>query len=98
VPPKRLLKPRTPRLGALGQAIERCRKVSSLSQRELSERSGLHPTHVSGLERGARNPTYDSLVELAEGLGVSVGELTILADEIYDQLPASQKTKSARHS
>jgi transcriptional regulator with XRE-family HTH domain len=81
-------------LGALGQAIERCRKVGGLSQRELSERSGLHTTHVSGLERGARNPTYESLVELAEkGLGVSVGELTVLADEIYDQLPVGEKRR-----
>lgn len=91
MPPKRLLRPRTPRLGALGQAIEQCRKVSGLSQRDLSERSGLHPTHISGLERGARNPTYGSLVEVAEGLGISVGELTVLADEIYDQLPTGEK-------
>jgi transcriptional regulator with XRE-family HTH domain len=72
-------------LGALGQAIEQRRKVSGLSQRELSERSGLHPTHVSGLERGARNPTYGSLVEVAGGLGISVGELVVLADEIYER-------------
>jgi transcriptional regulator with XRE-family HTH domain len=94
VPPKRLLRPRTPRLGALGQAIERCRKVGGLSQRELGERSGLHMTHISGLERGARNPTYGSLVEVAEGLGVSVGELAVLADEIYDGLPAGEKARA----
>jgi transcriptional regulator with XRE-family HTH domain len=47
--------------------------VGGLSQQALSERSGLHTTHVSGLERGVRNPTYGSLVELAEGLGISVG-------------------------
>jgi transcriptional regulator with XRE-family HTH domain len=93
MPPKRLRRPRTPRLGALGQAVERCRKVGGLSQRELSERSGLHPTQISGLERGARNPTYGSLVELTEGLGISVGELAVLADEIYDQLPAGEKRK-----
>jgi transcriptional regulator with XRE-family HTH domain len=93
VPPKRVLKPRTPRLGALGHAIEQCRKVSSLSQQELSQRSGLHPTHISGLERGARNPTYNSLVELADALDLSVGELTALADEIYDRLPDGGKRK-----
>jgi transcriptional regulator with XRE-family HTH domain len=81
-------------LGALGQAIERRRKVRNLSQRDLSERSGLHPTHVSGLERGARNPTYSSLVELAAGLDISVGELAVLADEIYGQLPASEKPET----
>jgi transcriptional regulator with XRE-family HTH domain len=87
------MRPRSPRLGALGQAIEQCRKGRGLSQRELSERSGLHPTHISGLERGARNPTYGSLVEVAEGLGISVGELTVLADEIYDRPPAGRRRK-----
>jgi transcriptional regulator with XRE-family HTH domain len=85
-------------LGALGQAIERSRKVGGLNQRELSERSGLHPTHISGLERGARNPTYGSLVELADGLEISVGELAVMADEIYDQLPGTQAQKGRRDS
>lgn len=91
MPPKRSLGPRTPRLGALGQAIERSRKVANLSQQALSERSGLHSTHISGLERGARNPTYESLVELAGGLGIPVGKLIALADEIYDHLPRTKK-------
>lgn len=98
MPPKRSLRPRSPRLGALGQAIERSRKVGGLNQRELSERSGLHPTHISGLERGARNPTYGSLVELADGLEISVGELAVMADEIYDQLPGTQAQKGRRDS
>jgi transcriptional regulator with XRE-family HTH domain len=67
--------------------------VGGLNQRELSERSGLHPTHISGLERGTRNPTYGSLVELADGLEISVGELAVMADEIYDQRPGARTQK-----
>jgi transcriptional regulator with XRE-family HTH domain len=85
MPPKRVLGPRTPRLGSLGKAIERSREEAGLSQEELSARSGVHPTHVSGLERGARNPTYETLVRVAEGLGISVGLLAALADEIYEE-------------
>jgi transcriptional regulator with XRE-family HTH domain len=69
----------------LGTAIERSREEAGLSQEELSARSGVHPTHVSGLERGARNPTYETLVRVAEGLGVTVGLLATLADEIYEE-------------
>jgi len=45
----------------------------------------LHGTHVSGLERGVRNPTYETLLRLAEALGTTVGGLTSKADELYDQ-------------
>jgi transcriptional regulator with XRE-family HTH domain len=85
VPPKRVLGPRTPRLGALGRAIEQERKAAGLSQEELASRSGIHATHVSGLERGARNPTYETLQQVADGLGGTVGQLTGLADEIYSE-------------
>lgn len=80
MPPRRKLKPRSERLGRLGAAIERTRKAAGLSQEELAARSGLHATHVSGLERGARNPTYETLGQVAEGLGITVGQLTTLAD------------------
>jgi transcriptional regulator with XRE-family HTH domain len=93
VPPKRSIRPRSPRLRALGQAIERSRKVGGLNQRELSERSGLHPTHISGLERGARNPTYGSLIDLADGWEISVGELAVMADEIYDSASGQSGAK-----
>ncbi len=83
VPPKRTLGPRSPRLGSLGDAIKRLREMAGISQVGLAERSGLHGTHVSGLERGARNPTYETLARVADGLGVEVGELATLADEIY---------------
>ena len=68
--------------------------MSGLSQRELGERSGLHSTHISGLERGARNPTYGSLVELASALGIAVGELAVLADEIYERLPDGETAET----
>jgi transcriptional regulator with XRE-family HTH domain len=91
MPPKRVLGPRTPRLGALGLAIEHLRKAAGLSQEGLSARSGIHSTHISGLERGARNPTYETLQQVADGLETTVGELTTAADELYDQLPRTRK-------
>lgn len=91
MPPKRKLGPRTPRLGALGQAIERFRRKAKLCQEELGGRSGIHPTHVRGLEQGVRNPTYKTLVQLAEGLGITVGKLPTAADEIYEQLPEAKR-------
>jgi transcriptional regulator with XRE-family HTH domain len=90
VPRERTQKPRTPQLAALGQAIERSRKKAELSQEGLCARTGLYPTHVSGLERGLRNPTYQTLLQIAAGLDTTVGKLTALADKIYEQRPRSQ--------
>jgi ribosome-binding protein aMBF1 (putative translation factor) len=68
LPPRRKLKPRSERLGHLGTAIERTRKRAGMSQEELAERSGLHTTHIGGLERGVRNPTYETLGQIADAL------------------------------
>lgn len=48
----------------------------------MAERSELHLTHVGGMERGVRNPSYSTLLKLAAGLGVGVGALTTLAEEL----------------
>lgn len=60
---------------AFGRAVRDHRRRRNLSQEELGFRSGLHRTYVSGIERGRRNPTLDSILKLAEALGVAPGVL-----------------------
>ena len=62
------------------------RRRAGLSQEELAARSGLHTTHIGGLERGVRNPTYETLGQIADALGISPGELVAGAE------PPRQKT------
>ena len=64
----------------LGEAIRQGRSLLGISQGELAERSGLHRTYVSDLERGARNPSIESIEKLARALGVSVAKLFEIAD------------------
>ncbi len=59
----------------LGLNVQRIRRQRSWSQEELGFRSGLHRTYISGIERGARNPTVLVLAQLAKGLGVSAATL-----------------------
>lgn len=59
----------------LGAAIRCERSILRISQGELAKRSGLHRTYVSDLERGARNPSIDSIEKLARALHVSVVKL-----------------------
>jgi CheY-like chemotaxis protein len=59
----------------LGVAIKIERGVQGISQEELAERSGLHRSYVSDLERGARNPSITSIEKLAQALKLSVPAL-----------------------
>ncbi|HWP33432.1 MAG TPA: helix-turn-helix transcriptional regulator, partial [Solirubrobacterales bacterium] len=58
---------------------------AGLSQEALADSSGVHATHIGGLERGVRNPSYATLIRIAAALQTRVGDLTLLADEILDE-------------
>ncbi len=85
MPPERKSTPRSPEHGALGDAIRTSRERLGLSQEELSAASDIHITHIGGLERGVRNPSYATLVRLAQALKVNPGALVTLADELREQ-------------
>jgi transcriptional regulator with XRE-family HTH domain len=89
MPRRRQSKPRSSEHAALGAAIEQLRKEAGLSQEALSDATAIHVTHIGGLERGVRNPSYATLVRLAAALGTGVGGLTALADELRDSQPRS---------
>ena len=46
-----------------------------MTQETLAHLTGIHPTYLSGIERGARNVALRNIVALAGALGVPVGEL-----------------------
>ena|ERR1700730_6327165 len=56
----------------LGAAIKAERSALRISQEELAYRAGLHRTYVSDVERGARNPSLESVEKLANALELSV--------------------------
>ena len=59
----------------LGVAIKTQRASLGISQEELALRAGLHRTYVSDLERGARNPSIESIEKLASALQISIAKL-----------------------
>jgi CheY-like chemotaxis protein len=56
----------------LAKAIKSARSALGISQEELAARAGLHRTYVSDIERGARNPSLESVAKLAEALELSL--------------------------
>ena len=58
-----------------GSNVRSLRLELGLSQEELANRTGLHRTYVSSVERGQRNISLDGIRRLAEQLGVSASDL-----------------------
>ena len=57
---------------SLVQAMIDARKVSGLTQKELSERTGIAQADISKLENGNANPSLRTLQRLAAGMGMQV--------------------------
>ena len=58
-----------------GAVVRDRRTAAGLSQEKLAETAGLHPTYVSMVERGVRNPTLDVAARIARALAVSLPRL-----------------------
>lgn len=58
-----------------GRAVKQQREAAGLSLRMLAEHSGVSPSMISDIERGAKSPTVTTLVRLAQALGVSAAAL-----------------------
>jgi transcriptional regulator with XRE-family HTH domain len=55
--------------------LRRYRKAARLSQEQLADKAGLHPTEISRLERAVREPRLGTIARLARGLGVGAEQL-----------------------
>jgi len=55
-----------------GQNLRMLRTQQKISQEELAEKTKLDRTYISGLERGKRNPSFLTLIKLAQTLGISI--------------------------
>ena len=60
---------------AFGKVVRLRRHELELSQEELGARCGLDQTYVSGVERGKRNPTIQTIWVFAEGLDIAPSTL-----------------------
>jgi len=71
---------------ALGHAIRQLRERTGVSQKELAARTGLHPTYISGVERGVRNPTWQVIVTIAKALDVKPSQIAQAAERLDREL------------
>ena len=55
--------------------VKEIRLKKGMSQGDLAKILGLHPTYISGIERGVRNMSLKNIEKLSKALGVSVKNL-----------------------
>jgi transcriptional regulator with XRE-family HTH domain len=66
---------------ALGAALRHFRHKAELSQEALSQSTGVHRTWISQIEQGHNNPAWGTVVRLAGGLGITLGELAAAIED-----------------
>jgi len=71
-----------PRLAAFGEVIRRRRVLRKLTQDALADLAGVHRTHVGYAERGDKDIRLTTMFRLADGLGMTPGELFVAYDEL----------------
>lgn len=58
-----------------GKRVKELRTQKKMSQGDLAKILGVHPTYISGIERGVRNMSLKNIEKLAKALGVKIDEL-----------------------
>ncbi len=59
----------------LARTLRQLRRDRELSQEALAHAAGLHPKHLSEIERGNKDPRASTVARLADALGVTIAEL-----------------------
>lgn len=58
-----------------GLTVRSKRVAIGLTQERLAELSKLHPTYISMVERGVRNPTLEASAQIAKALQIGLPQL-----------------------
>ncbi|MFH9401529.1 MULTISPECIES: helix-turn-helix domain-containing protein [unclassified Streptomyces] len=59
----------------MGDQIRRVRLAHHLSQRDVCERTGIDMASYSRIEQGHASPLLDTLIRIADAIGVPLGDL-----------------------
>jgi transcriptional regulator with XRE-family HTH domain len=69
---------------ALGSAIRHLRDQQGATQEALAAKADLTTGLIGLIERGEGNPTWSTVRQIADALGVSIGELAMLSEKFKD--------------
>ncbi|QJD86360.1 helix-turn-helix domain-containing protein [Cohnella herbarum] len=86
---------------SLGQRIRNERKKLAMTQEKIAEMIGVSDAYIGQIERGERSLTLDTLIDLANKLGVTVDyllqdSLTPNDDNYFDHIRQLLTNRSAK--
>ena len=79
-----LTSPQEPRHPIIGRTIRSLRLDAGLTQEELALEVGISKSEISRLERGKRNPKWETMKPLAKGLGVPCWHMVAVAEKLEE--------------
>lgn len=71
---------------AVASTIRHFRKLADMSQETLANKADLDRTYISGIERGVRNITLDSLEQIINALDVDIASFFAKVSEQANEL------------
>jgi transcriptional regulator with XRE-family HTH domain len=77
-----------------GRLIKQRRQFTKLTLHELSDASGVSPSHLGRIEKGERFPSAAILRRIARPLGLSEGEIFTLAGYLTPTVSSNIKSES----
>ena len=82
----------------LGQCIRDLRKTAGITQEELGEKAELSYKFIGEIERGQVNVSLDSIIRIAEALGVKIGDLFSKERIPIRKIVVKEKSPLAKYS
>jgi Predicted transcriptional regulators len=67
-----------------GQVVKKHRIKQGLSQEKLAEKTGLHRTYISEVERGERNVSLENIQKIAVSLDVNLSKIFLIMEQESD--------------
>lgn len=67
---------------AFGERLRKIRERQDMKQSDLARRSGLTPAAISQLESGQREPTFSTIIRLANALGTTPNDLLDIGADV----------------
>lgn len=64
----------------IGVRIAETRARKGMTQEQLAGKMGISSKYLSSIERGKENPTLDTLINLAQSLGIELAEIFTLIE------------------
>ncbi|MDM8517827.1 helix-turn-helix transcriptional regulator [Desulfobacterales bacterium HSG16] len=72
---------------AFGQTLRNFRRDREISQEKLALMSDLDRTYISLLERGLRQPSLKTILQLSKSLDISAAKLVSVVEEMLYENP-----------